>query len=139
MPLYHAAQAFLKLARPELIEEAATSAAAVRELTAAMNSRPDWVSGTELICSALLMDANIVAKGGAKGIYCFALKREGLAFALKVADGSENKWAYVVASILSQIEYPDETTIARLRELCPEEIRNILGAVVGQHHIGFQL
>lgn len=138
MPLYHAAQAFLKLARPEMIKDTATSVA-VRDLTAAMNDCPDWVSGTGLICPALLKDANIVAKGGAKGIYCFALKREGLAFALKVADGSEEKWAYVVATILTQIGYKDETTIARLRKLCPDEIRNSLGAVVGRHRIGFQL
>ncbi|GGA00475.1 asparaginase [Paenibacillus marchantiophytorum] len=138
LPLYHAALAFLKLARPELIEDAATSAA-VRELTSAMNSCPEWVSGTELICPALLKDANIVAKGGAKGIYCFALKREGLSFALKVADGSEDKWAYVVAAILSQIGYQDEATIARLLALCPHEIRNSLGDIVGRHRVGFQL
>jgi L-asparaginase II len=138
MPLYHAAQAFLKLAHPELIQDTATSAA-VRDLTAAMNGSPDWVSGTGLICPALLNDANIIAKGGAKGIYCFALKRERVAFALKVADGSEEKWAYVVAAILTQIGYQDETTIARLRKLCPDEIRNSLGAVVGQYRIGFQL
>ncbi|CAN7402653.1 asparaginase [Paenibacillus sp. LjRoot153] len=138
MPLYHVAQAFQRLAHPEIMEDAATSAAA-RDLTTAMNACPDWVSGTGLICPALLRDANIVAKGGAKGIYGFALKREGLAFALKVADGSEDKWAYIVAAILSQIGYEDGTTIERLRELCPDEILNSLGAVVGRHRIGFQL
>jgi L-asparaginase II len=138
MPLYHAAQAFLKLAHPELIGDASI-ADAVRALTAAMNGRPEWVSGTDLICPALLADENIVAKGGAKGIYCFALKREGLAFALKVLDGSEEKWAYVVASILRQIGYPDERTIERLLRLCPEDIRNSTGTRVGYHRIGFQL
>lgn len=138
MPLYNTAQAFLKLARPELIGDPATSEA-VRDLTAAMNGRPEWVSGTRLICPALLKDSNIVAKGGAKGIYCFALKREGLAFAFKVLDGSEEKWPYLVASILLQIGYPDENTIGRLLELCPEEIRNSRGEIVGRHQAGFRL
>lgn len=137
LPLYHTAQAFLKLARPELIGEASISAA-VRELTAAMNGRPEWVSGTDLLCPALLKDSNIVAKGGAKGIYCFALKREGQAFVLKVMDGSEDKWPYLVASILRQIGYSDEGTIERLLELCPEVIRNSRGAAVGHHQIGFR-
>ncbi len=136
LPIYHMARAFLRLARPETIGDGKLSAAA-SDLTAAMHTRPLWVSGSDLICPALLEDPNIVAKGGAKGIYCFALKEQGIGIAFKVMDGSEDKWPFVVASILMQIGYEDKRTIERLLRLCPVEIVNGSGTLVGEHRIGF--
>lgn len=136
LPIYHMAQAFLRLACPEMIADTRL-AAAVADLTAAMHERPLWVSGSELICPALLEDANIVAKGGAKGIYCFALKQQQIGIAFKVMDGSEDKWPFIVASMLRQLGYENEETIERLLRLCPVHIVNGAGTVVGEHRIGF--
>ncbi|MBC6971470.1 asparaginase [Bacillus sp. Xin] len=79
----------------------------------------------------MLEDSNIVAKGGAKGVYCFGLREEKLGFALKVLDGSEDVWPNIVASILEQIQYTNKETIARLRVLRPTIMKNDGGIEVG--------
>ncbi|MBP1991986.1 asparaginase [Paenibacillus eucommiae] len=138
LPLHHMAKAFLKLACPELIEDKITRSA-VEQITQMMNRNFEMVSGTGLICSTLLKDDNIVAKGGAKGVYCFGLKKEKLAFALKVMDGSEEKWPLIVASILEQINYDRQETIDWMYELCPKQFTNGNGTVVGANKASFKL
>lgn len=68
-----------------------------------MNKHPKMVASEKFICTSLLEDSNIVAQGGAQGVYCFGLKKERLGFALKVANGSEDVWPNIIASILEQI------------------------------------
>jgi len=138
LPLRHMAKAFLKFACPELIEDAPTRSA-VERIGRAMNDNFEMVSGTGLICPTLLKDPNIVAKGGAKGVYCFGLRKEKLAFALKVMDGSEDKWPIIVASILEQIGYDRQDTIDRLYELCPRKFANGNGTIVGANEAVFKL
>ncbi|WP_256759297.1 asparaginase [Cohnella sp. WQ 127256] len=138
MPLKNMALAFLKLACPDLIEDKQLKQA-VEKVTALMNTYPKMISADYLICPNLLMDDNIVAKGGAKGIYCFALKKERLAFALKVVDGSEDEWPIAVASILEQIGYPNKDTIARMYKIGSPEIRNDNGLVIGENRSVFTL
>lgn len=138
IPLSNLAKGYLKLARPELIADEATRKA-VEQITPLMNEHFEMVSGTDMICSALLMDDNIVAKGGAKGVYCVGLRKERMAFALKVMDGSEDKWPMIVASILEQLNYDRKDTIERLYKLCPKHFANGNGTIVGENRPVFQL
>ncbi|MFD0957954.1 asparaginase [Paenibacillus chungangensis] len=138
MPLSGMARAFLKLACPDLIEDEAVRKA-VMEVTANMNRYPAMISADYLICPNLLMDDNIVAKGGAKGVYCFALRKERMAFALKVNDGSEEEWPIIVASILEQIGYSNRATIDRMYRIGPPEIRNDNGLIIGRNQAVFRL
>jgi len=138
MPLRSLSVAYLKLACPDLIDDPSIRSAA-ETVVRRMNAHGEMVAGTDRICSSLLMDPNIVAKGGAKGVYCFALKRERLAFALKVLDGSEEEWPLIVASILEQIGYANRETIDRMRRLQPVEIRNDNQRVVGENRPVFTL
>ncbi|WP_028551776.1 asparaginase [Paenibacillus sp. UNC451MF] len=138
IPLYHLALAYLKLGCPDLIGDKATRVA-VEEITALMNRNFEMVAGTDMICSTLLSDDNIVAKGGAKGVYCFGLRKERLAFALKVMDGSEDKWPMIVAAILEQIGYDRKQTIDELYRLCPKILTNGSGTIVGENRAVFQL
>ncbi|RKN72964.1 asparaginase [Paenibacillus ginsengarvi] len=138
LPLSNLAKAYLKLACPELIADPQTRAA-VEKMTKLMNEHYEMVSGTDMICSTLLMDDNIVAKGGAKGVYCFGLRKERTAFALKVMDGSEDKWPMIVASILEQIGYDRTETIERLYRLCPKLFANGNGTIVGENRPVFRL
>lgn len=82
LPLSALASAYLKLACPDLIADAPTRAA-VETITAAMNQHPLMVGGTNRVDSVLLEDDNIVAKGGFKGVFGFALKKRDLASRLK--------------------------------------------------------
>lgn len=138
LPLSGAARIYLRLACPDLIEDRKLRAACA-EAAALMAEHPLMIAGTDRICTELLADANIVAKGGAKGIYCFALKRERLAFAIKVTDGSEDEWPLIVAAILEQIGYADREAAQRMRRIAPAVILNDNGVAAGRNETAFRL
>ncbi|MGV2886978.1 asparaginase [Paenibacillus taichungensis] len=138
LPLSALSNAYLKLACPDLIEDPSTRSA-VETITGAMNEYPLMVGGTQRVDSVLLEDSNIVAKGGFKGVFGFALKKERLGITFKVLDGSEEEWAYIAISILEQIGYSNRKTIERLAEVYPPDIRNDAGKVVGRAEIEFKL
>ncbi|MFB8377677.1 asparaginase [Paenibacillus taichungensis] len=138
LPLSALSNAYLKLACPDLIEDPSTRSA-VETITGAMNEYPLMVGGTQRVDSVLLEDGNIVAKGGFKGVFGFALKKERLGITFKVLDGSEEEWAYIAQSILEQIGYSNRKTIERLAEVYPPDIRNDAGKVVGRAESQFKL
>ena len=138
LPLQGLATAYVKIACPELIKDEPTRQAAER-IRNAMQEHPLLVGGTNRVDSLLMEDKNIIAKGGFKGIFAFGLRREGLGFAFKVADGSDEEWAHIVASILDQIGYEEKSTIERIRHVFPGTIQNDNGRVVGEQKTVFQL
>lgn len=138
LPLERLARMYLKLACPDLIDRPEVSGA-IRKLTRLMNENPEMVSAPGMICSELLKDPNIVAKGGAKGVYCFGLRKERLGIALKVMDGSDEEWPLIIVSILEQIGYDNQDTIDRLNQLAPRTIRNDAGLEVGRNDVVFHL
>lgn len=138
LPLRALAGAYMRMACPDTIPDPSVRRA-VERVTRLMNENYEMVSGTNRICSLLLMDPNIVAKGGAKGVYCFGLKRERLGFAIKVMDGSEDEWPFIVASILEQIGYENEETIHRLYRAFPLDVKNDNGRIVGKSKVVFSL
>jgi L-asparaginase II len=138
LPLKNIAQAYLRLACPDLITDGEFREA-VRKLTRLMNENYEMIGGTRQICSTMLTDPNIVAKGGAKGVYCFGLKEERLGFSLKISDGSEEEWPLIVAGILQQISYKNKDTIDKVLELATRKIINDNNHVVGENRIAFHL
>jgi len=138
MPMKNLAMAYMKMACPNTITDGLTRDAVIK-LTKLMNENYEMVSGTDLICSLLLMDNNIVAKGGAKGVYCFGLRDERLGFSIKIIDGSEEEWPLIVASILEQINYKNKDTIDRLKRVFPRVIVNDNNKEVGESIVRFKL
>ena len=138
MPLQNIAKAYLKLACPDLIKNVQMREA-TNKVASYMNTHPEMIASHDFICTVLLSDPNIVAKGGAKGVYGFALKKERMSFALKVLDGSELVWPNIVASILEQIGYENKETIKRLYALSPKEIKNDNNAIVGTRKTVFEI
>lgn len=138
LPLHKIAYSFLKLACPDLIEDAETRDAAAR-MAKRMNEYPDMIADTRFVCSALLKDSNLSAKGGAKGVYGIGLRKERLGISLKVSDGSEQVWPCIIATILERIGYGNQATIDRLYELVPNAIVNDGGTLVGERRAVFQL
>jgi L-asparaginase II len=138
LPLKHLAVAYLKLACPDLIEDLETREAVVK-ITGWMTENPDIIASHNFICTALLTDPNIIAKGGAMGVYGFALKKERISFSLKVLDGSEQVWPLIIASILTQINYDNKDTIERLHALAPRESKNDNHLAVGEKRTVFTL
>ncbi|AZK48924.1 asparaginase [Paenibacillus lentus] len=138
LPLSALATAYLKLVCPDLIKDTRT-AEAVRQITRAMNARPELVGGSGRIDSVLMEDDNIIAKGGFKGVYCFSLKRERLGIAFKVSDGSEEEWGRIVLEILHQLNYANEELLLKLQEQFPSRILNDEGSSVGHMETVFTL
>lgn len=138
MPMKNLAMAYMKMACPDTIGDELTRDAVIK-LTKLMNENYEMVSGTDLICSLLLMDDNIVAKGGAKGVYCFGLRDERLGFSIKIIDGSEEEWPLIVASILEQINYKNKDTIDRIKRVFPRVIVNDNNKEVGESIVRFKL
>ncbi|MCS7464277.1 asparaginase [Paenibacillus doosanensis] len=138
LPLSRIAYAFLKLACPDLIADADTRDAAGR-IARLMNEYPDMIADTRFVCSELLKDANLAAKGGAKGVYGIGLRQERIGISLKVSDGSEQVWPCIIASILERLGYGNEETIDRLYKLVPNTIVNDGGTEVGFRRAVFDL
>jgi L-asparaginase II len=137
IPLKEMAAVYLNLACPDLIKDHQLQQAVIK-MTDIMNNQYNMIASQHFICSLLLEDKNIVAKGGAQGVYCFGLRKERLGFALKVLNGSEEVWPNIIASILEQISYSNYETIKRLRKLRPPVIYNDAGREVGSIHEIFQ-
>ncbi|MDR0270940.1 asparaginase [Paenibacillus sp.] len=138
LPLSAMAAAYVKLACPDLIMDEVTREA-VQIITQAMNRYPEMVGGSGRIDSLVLQDSNIVAKGGFKGVYCFALKNERLGIAFKVLDGSEEEWGWIVQTILEQTGYSNPSLIRQMKESFTHDIFNDEGKKVGYADSVFQL
>src|SRR5690625_7020967 len=93
---------------------------------------PNIVASHDFVCSVLLDDSNIIAKGGAQGVYCLSLREEKLSIALKVLSGTELLWPLIVAELLEKINYKNKETIQRLLELRTDKITNDAGKVIGE-------
>lgn len=138
VPLKSIALAYLKLACPDLIPNEETRLAAER-ISKLMNNHPNMIADTQFVCSTLLKDSNLTAKGGAKGVYGIGLHKERIGISLKVSDGSEQVWPSIIASILRFIGYSNQHTIDSLYELIPNQIVNDNGLVVGERKAIFSL
>ncbi|NBD23581.1 asparaginase [Paenibacillus glycinis] len=113
-------------------------AAAAGRIAAAMRSHPGLVEGPGRLASLMLGDGNVVAKSGAQGVFVFALRREGIAGVVKLADGGETPWPEAVCGILEQMGLGEEI-IASIRRHMPPEMRNDAGQVVGRREPSFRL
>ncbi|GGE27446.1 asparaginase [Pullulanibacillus camelliae] len=131
VPLYNMALSYLKFACPEMISDQGMKEA-VKHIGTVMNENPKIIASHQFVCTALLEDSNIVAKGGAQGVYCFALRKEKLSFALKVLSGSELVWPILIAGILEKMDYQNKETIHRLYELGQRDILNDEGKIIGK-------
>lgn len=131
VPLKNMAISYLKFVAPELIEQQEVAEAVV-EIGEVMNAHPEIVASHKFICSILLEDDNIIAKGGAQGVYCLALKKERISIALKVFSGSELVWPILVADLLTKLNYNNEETIQRLLSIRSRNILNDSGIPIGE-------
>lgn len=136
LPLHKIAFSYLKLACPDRIGDTATREAA-SAIARLMNENPQMIADTKFVCSALLADENLVAKGGAKGVYGIGMRKERLGISLKVSDGAEHVWPCIIASILERLGYGNRETIERLYALAPNTIANDGGTEVGERRAVF--
>ncbi|MBQ8369803.1 MAG: asparaginase [Clostridia bacterium] len=100
------AKSYLYLAAPDLIPDAGYRAVTER-MTSLMHKYPHLIRGREYLCTLLNSDDNVVAKGGASGVYTFGLKKQRVGVMYKMYDGTETSWQVIAAEILRQL-YPGD-------------------------------
>lgn len=144
VPAQKIAKAYLRLARPETIAEPSYAAAVVR-VTELMRRYPTMIRGNRYLCTLLNTFPNVVAKGGASGVYAFGLRKEGLGVALKIEDGTETSWQVVVREILRQISPEINRELIETLEntdligVTRRDVTNAAGEVVGVMKPAFSL
>ncbi|MFC5652843.1 asparaginase [Paenibacillus solisilvae] len=131
LPLWRLALIYARLAAPAGAGGSAAYAAAAARIAAAMNSRPALVEGPGRLASVMLGDGNAVAKSGAQGVFAFALRRERLAVAIKMADGGESAWPEAACAVLEQLRVGGDLA-ERIRSHFPPAIVNDAGETVGR-------
>ncbi len=103
MPLSAMGRAFARLATgADLPEEIASAAARIRSATAA---EPVMVSSRGSFNSELLRlgGGDLVAKGGAEGLFCVASHSRGLGIAMKTSDGSSRAHPPVIIALMQAV------------------------------------
>lgn len=138
VPMENMALSYLKLACPELIESPSLRRAAART-AALMHQYPQMIRGTGYLCSIMNADPNIVAKGGAEGVYAFALIKERLGISLKIEDGSEGSWPFLILEILRQLHYSNPETLGHLEGLAQTVKVNDNGQPAGRIETCFKI
>lgn len=115
-PMRNIAAAYKNLACIDTIEDDVLREAA-RRYVPRIHQYPHMMRGTGFLCSLINHDANIVAKGGANGVYGIGLKKERLGIAFKLKDGTEAVWPLLVREIFRQIGYFNPETDKMLAAL----------------------
>lgn len=138
------ARSYLRMAIPSLLPDSSMTAVTER-MSGLMAAYPQLMRGRNYICTVMNSFPNIVAKGGASGVYHFGLKKERLGVVLKIYDGTETSWQPVIAEILRQISPEiNRDTIRTLEETeligttC-KNIYNMAGEVIGEMKPVFKL
>jgi L-asparaginase II len=107
--------------------------AAITRIGDAMAAEPFMVAGTGRLNTELMTvtGGRILAKDGAEGVLCLALREKGMGIAFKVEDGSFRSHQQIALAILRQLDAlrPDEDT--QLASLWRTDLRSNR-----EHHVG---
>jgi len=99
----------------------------------AMARQPFLVGGTERFDTVLMEETGgaVVAKVGAEGVHCVLVREQGIACAIKVADGSARAQYPAVLRLLQHLDALPVVLPARLQDLLVTPVRDTRGDVVG--------
>jgi len=122
---------FKNLACPEYIKDDALQRAAIDNV-ARIQRHPEMIRGEGFPCTIMNRDPNIIAKGGANGVYCFGLKKQKLGVAFKLIDGTEAAWPFMLKEILKAVDALTPEHEKRLDSLHPTFFVNDNGKIVGE-------
>ena len=110
MPLSAMARSFARLASPDELPDDLPEAA--RRVADAMAAEPVMVSSSGSFNTELLRlgGGDIVAKGGAEGLFCLASRGRGIGIAVKSSDGSGRPHPPAVISLMraEKLDVPEE-------------------------------
>ncbi len=127
LALQHMATAYARLGRA-----AATDRSAARVLHA-MTRHPFLVGGTERFDTVLMQetDGRVLAKVGAEGVHTVLVLDQGIAFALKVEDGSPRAQYPAVLRLLQHLDALPAALPPRLHDILVTPVHDTRGDIVG--------
>lgn len=132
LPVTHMARAYLRLARPAGLPAAWREAAG--RVLRAMVRHPRLVGGRSQFTTRAMeaLEGRMMAKGGAEGVFCGVLPGAGIAFALKVADGSHRAVPPAAVGLLDHLGLLDPRQKEALLAFGHPPLRNVAGRSVGE-------
>lgn len=122
---------YKNLACPDKIRDEGLQRAAIDNVNRIMR-HPEMIRGTDFLCSIMNEDPNIIAKGGANGVYGFGLKEQRLGIAFKFIDGTEAAWPFLIKEILKALGALKPEHEKRLDILHPTYFVNDNDRIVGE-------
>ncbi len=138
VPMKNIAIAFKNIACIDTISDEPLRRAAERFIPR-IHRYPLMMRGTGYLCSLINYDPNLVAKGGANGVYGIGLKKERLGISFKIKDGTEAVWPLIIKEIFRQIGYENAETFRMLDSLNNGVLVNDNGTPVGTCKTVFEL
>lgn len=107
--------------------------AAPARIVQAMVRNPEYVAGTDRLCTELMRVARgrIFAKVGAEGVYCAGVPGAELGVALKVEDGAVRAAEPALIAVLKALAVLSEDEVAELARFAEADISNTRGEKVG--------
>lgn len=131
VPMKNIAISFKNLACPDKIKDDKLQLAAIDNV-GRIQRHPEMIRGNSYPCSIMNMDPNIIAKGGANGVYAFGLKKQRLGIAFKFIDGTEAAWPFMLKETLKACNALTPEHEKRLDALHPTYFVNDNGKIVGE-------
>jgi L-asparaginase II len=120
---------------------AADSQPAPRRLFDAMTKHPEYVAGTDRLCTDLMREARgtLFAKVGAEGYYCAGIPAQRLGIAMKAEDGATRASEPALLATLRRLDAITDTTLTALARYAQPSILNTRGEIVGaiEAHVEF--
>ena len=96
----------------------------------AMATHPEFVAGTDRLCTAIMTahGERVIVKTGAEGVYCGALRNEGRGLALKIVDGARRAQDVALVAMLVELGAIDSVGLDAFER---PPVTNWAGDVVG--------
>jgi L-asparaginase II len=138
LPMRAMARAYAHLADPQTLPDHADTLAPLVE---AMASHPWYVDGTGGADTLLMEQAGgrLMAKSGAEGVLCVAVRGAGIGLAIKRESG-RNEWSHAVAiEALRQLDLLSASELEAFGELAHPVVRNHRRLPVGEARPVFTL
>lgn len=139
LPLRRLALVFARIADPSPIEPAV--AGAISRLADAMVTHPEMVGGTDEFDTVLMQTAegSLIGKAGAEGMYCIALRNEGIGIAIKIDDGNRRAAYPAAVEVIRQLGTLSAHQLEALERFRQPAIHNNKGDTVGELRPVFRL
>ena len=102
-------------------------------LFAAMTGHPEYVAGTDRLCTDLMRaaDGSLFAKVGAEGFYCAGVPRQRLGIAIKVEDGATRASEPALLATLRQLDAIGDAELTALSRYAQPAVLNTRQEIVG--------